>query len=284
MNPIPIGIMQGRLSPRYRGRYQAFPPEHWMNEFATASELGFDGIEFIFDYDNYENSPLLSDEGLLKISELQQRTGVLTPSICADYFMRFPLHVSDDMARKKSIKILNELIVKSKVIGVSDIIIPCVDESSLKGEEDIAFFKDSVASCLASADIYGIDINLETDLPPHEFLKLVADIDHPRLKINYDIGNSASSGYSASEEIQAYGRYVSILHVKDRLRGGGSVRLGSGAANFEAVFKELRQTGFNGIITMQAARANNDEGDFDIVREQFLFLTESLEKWFYHGA
>ena len=42
--------MQGRLLPKYKGRYQAHPFGYWQDEFPIASELGLDCIEFIFDY------------------------------------------------------------------------------------------------------------------------------------------------------------------------------------------------------------------------------------------
>ena len=44
-----IGIMQGRLLPRYKGRYQAHPVNYWQAEFYIAKEMGFDQIEFILD-------------------------------------------------------------------------------------------------------------------------------------------------------------------------------------------------------------------------------------------
>ena len=40
-----IGIMQGRLSPRVNGEYQAFP-ENWTKEFELAEAFGFKYIEY----------------------------------------------------------------------------------------------------------------------------------------------------------------------------------------------------------------------------------------------
>ena len=41
--------MQGRLVPKYQGRYQAFPISYWQDEFTIAQECGIDLIEFILD-------------------------------------------------------------------------------------------------------------------------------------------------------------------------------------------------------------------------------------------
>ena len=43
--------MQGRLLPKYKGRYQAHPLGYWEDEFYIAKEFNLDCIEFIFDFD-----------------------------------------------------------------------------------------------------------------------------------------------------------------------------------------------------------------------------------------
>ncbi len=281
----PIGIMQGRLSPRFMGRYQAFPRDSWKEEFLKARQLGLDYIEFIFDYNDYPENPLFADEGLAVIEELKRRTSLKTPSVCADYFMQWRLHDPDKTVRGKSQGMLKHLVEKVSSVACTNIIIPCVDESSLKDEKEVELFKESLSECLPEAERRGVDLNLETDLPPGAFLQLVEDLSHRRVKINYDIGNSAALGYNAAEEITAYGSYISVLHVKDRVRNGGSVKLGTGDANFEMVFTTLRAVGFNGIITMQAARAEHSYAEIDFVREQFSFLKDALQQWLYiNGA
>ena len=42
-----IGVMQGRLLPKYQGRYQAHPIGYWEDEFEIAASIGIDLIEFI---------------------------------------------------------------------------------------------------------------------------------------------------------------------------------------------------------------------------------------------
>ena len=58
-----LGIMQGRLLPKYKGNFQAHPVGYWQDEFKIASELGFDGIEFILDYHKAKLNPLLLIKG-----------------------------------------------------------------------------------------------------------------------------------------------------------------------------------------------------------------------------
>ena len=61
-----IGIMQGRLLPKYKNKYQTHPVGYWENEFPIKSKLDLNLIEFIFDYHKSELNPLLNKEGLKK--------------------------------------------------------------------------------------------------------------------------------------------------------------------------------------------------------------------------
>ncbi len=43
----PIGVMQGRLLPKYYGKYQAHPVGYWKEEFYLAQHRNLKNIEFI---------------------------------------------------------------------------------------------------------------------------------------------------------------------------------------------------------------------------------------------
>ncbi len=72
--------------------------------------------------------------------------------------------------------------------------------------------------------------------------------------VNYDSGNSASLGYRPEDEFAAYGARVGSVHIKDRVRGGGTVPLGTGDTDFLSLFACLRDLGYGGDYVMQAAR------------------------------
>ena len=59
-----LGIMQGRLLPKYKGQFQAHPKNYWQDEFHLASKLGFAYIEFILDLEDHRENPLLNYNGL----------------------------------------------------------------------------------------------------------------------------------------------------------------------------------------------------------------------------
>ena len=71
-----IGVMQGRLVPKFKGRYQAFPIGHWQEEFIVAKECGLDLIEFILDFNDVEENPLLKEGGVEQIKLIINKKGV----------------------------------------------------------------------------------------------------------------------------------------------------------------------------------------------------------------
>ena len=261
-----FGIMQGRLLPKLNNRYQAHPIGYWQDEFILAKKLKLDLIEFIFDYDNYMLNPLMSLSGIENIQRMISETGVNVKTICADYFMEAPIHSKNEVVSKKSLEVLKELIKNSSLLGVTDIILPCVDHCRLIDPSDRERLITHLKSLNDFLDDHKINISLETDLNPLDFFELIKAVNSPFIKINYDTGNSASLGYNLSKEFNAYGEYISDIHIKDRLLNGGSVFFGEGNADFDLFFEELKKLNYNGPIIFQLYR--DDEG-VEIFKKQF---------------
>ncbi|MDH5560370.1 MAG: sugar phosphate isomerase/epimerase [Deltaproteobacteria bacterium] len=270
--------MQGRLLPKYKGRYQAFPVGSWEKEFAIAAGLGLGAIEFILDYNDYEKNPLMSRKGVKQINEFVDKTGVKVKTVCADYFMEAPMHGVAKADARKSVDVLLALMENSNALGVTDIIIPCVDQSSLNGSErNIEQFVENISMVIDAATSTGINLSLETDLGPSDFLNLLNMFDSKKVTVNYDIGNSAALGFDPDEEFSAYGKRISELHIKDRILKGGSVMLGQGNADFEKVFRHLHNLNFDGPIIMQVFR--DDEG-VEVFKKQLEWIKPFLNRYF----
>ena len=120
---------------------------------------------------------------------------------------------------------------------------------------------------------YKINISLETDLDSSEFVELIKAVNSPFIKINYDTGNSASLGYNLSEEFNAYGEFISDIHIKDRLVNGGSVFFGTGDFNYHEFVKCFNTINYNGPIIMQVFR--DDEG-LEIFKKQFEIINKQI--------
>jgi hexulose-6-phosphate isomerase len=269
LGPWRLGVMQGRLLPKYKGRYQAHPKGTWPDEFDRAAGFGLDLVEFILDYEDAAENPLLDDPAA--ILAVSARTGVGVASICADYFMEAPLHRGDRVV--EAAITLEVLLDNAARLGVGDVVIPCVDQSRIDDAAQEEALVAALTRALPQAERLGVNLSLETDLDPARFARLLKRLPSPRVTVNYDIGNSASWGYDPVAEWTAYGARVSDVHIKDRVQGGGSVELGTGNADIPLVLRLMAEHGFTGPVIMQAFR--DDEG-LAVFGRQLAWLREKV--------
>lgn len=272
-----LGVMQGRLVPKHQGRYQAFPVGMWQTEFKIAEACGLDLVEFILDFNDVEKNPLFKPGGIDEIFGVIQDSGVSVDTICADYFMAAPLHSSDDKVAENSFEILVRLLDAAAALKITDIIIPCVDQSSLGNAKAVDRFVKQIAKVIPIIKKENINLSLETDLAPKPFVELLNKLNSKNITVNYDIGNSAALGFDPIEELTAYGDRISDIHIKDRLINGGPVVLGEGNADFAKFFSKLLEFGYQGPFIMQAYR--DDEG-VEIFKKQLSWIKPYLDAFY----
>ena len=244
-----LGVMQGRLVPKYQGRYQAFPIGMWQDEFKVAKGCGLDLIEFILDFNDAEENPLLKLGGVGEIAKISKVTNVSVKTICADYFMEAPLHSTNNKVAEKSFKILERLLKTAKKLKITDIVIPCVDQSSLETKEAVDRFVEQITKIIPRIEKQDINLSLETDLPPKPFVELLDRLNSKNITVNYDIGNSAALGFDSDEELEAYGDRITDIHIKDRVLGGGPVVLGGGMLTFFDSLRDCKRLTIRGLLS-----------------------------------
>ena len=127
-----IGIMQGRLGPSEDGRLQGFPAHTWQAEFEVAKRVGLEFIEWIYEKPNCDSNPIVSQSGQSEVKELVFESGVKIKTICADYFMDEMLISEDGQSVGKQWNHLEELIRSTLGMGIEAIVLPFVDQSSLR--------------------------------------------------------------------------------------------------------------------------------------------------------
>jgi len=248
-----IGIMQGRLVPPEPGRFQAFPRDRWADELALAAQVPLSYIEWIYDLYGADVNPLTTDPGLLQSTAAN--CGVEVRALCADYFMDRPFLRCSDSECQERVELLQKLLPFAKQVGIQRIVLPFVDASKIETEEDHRTIVRVLEAVLPSARENGIELHLETALAPADFARLLDQVPSTMVKVNYDSGNSSSLGFVPKEEFAAYGNRIGSVHIKDRVRGGGTLPLGTGDADLPSVFDELGKIGYEGDITLQVARS-----------------------------
>jgi L-ribulose-5-phosphate 3-epimerase len=156
--------------------------------------------------------------------------------------------------------ILKRVIINSQRIGIKYIVLPLVDNASIKNniqeKSVIKLLNNKIFTSYLNASS---KILFEIDFSPKKIIKFMKNFDANKFGINYDTGNSAFMGYKISDE-KKYFKYVSNIHIKDRMRKSGlSVRLGHGDYDFPSFFRILKKNSYKGNLILQTARANNND-------------------------
>ncbi len=217
-----IGFMQGRLSPLHQDRIQAFPWNHWREEFALAGRLHFPFLEWTLDREGLDDNPLMTDAGRDEVCRLMADHGVAVPSLTGDCFMQAPFHQETGGGR-------------------------------LRDRRDEDSFNEGLSRIGPNLEKHTIRILIESNYPPAKLARLIAPLPANLFGINYDTGNSAALGHDPAEELAAYGERIGNVHLKDRLRGGHTVPLGEGDTDFAAVFGGLARARYGGRFVRQLA-------------------------------
>jgi len=270
-----IGIMQGRLLPKFKGRFQAHPVGYWDKEFSIAADLKLNCIEFIFDFNDYESNPLYTKSGINKIRDQIDQTGIGVKSVCADFLMEAPFHSNNSSIVTSSQNIIINLLDNLALLEIRDLVIPCVDQSSLRDQDNLDRFINNIKPIIEVANKNKINLSLETDLSPELFSQLLNFLPYKCITVNYDTGNSASLGFDPIEEFKCYGHRISDIHIKDRKLNTGSVILGTGDVDFSRFFKALATVSYTSPFIMQVYR--DDEG-VEIFKKQFNFFKKLINQ------
>jgi L-ribulose-5-phosphate 3-epimerase len=253
----PIGIMQGRLSPPVSFRLQAFPWSSWQQEFLYARECQINLIEWLFEADNYEQNPIWTEPGIQAIQEQIKSSGTRVLTCCADYFMPHPFFRVSDIERCQSIKVLEQLIRNVARIGVRTILVPVLEISEIRTPAEKDQLLESLRSPLKIAEREGVTLGLETELLAADYLALVEEGNNPRLGVYYDTGNHAAQGHDITADVKILAPCLVGIHVKDRKRGGPSVLLGQGDADFDGFFRVVVESGYPNPVILQTAFGPN---------------------------
>lgn len=245
--------MQGRLSPSRDGRFQFFPQGAWKEEFIKAKELGFDAIDWFLDIEIPDFDPINDIWQNPVVLEEIDRVRQILPigSIDCGRYSTFGPNAERTRAQFPSLlkALAPRLTTKVVVLPLLEANAPKIDKEKAESQETVRMLGD-----VAAAE--GLGIALETEMPA---AKLIPFLEHcgEQVSVCYDTGNAASYGFDLAADITALANYISLVHIKDRLLGGGSTFLGTGNVNFDEVFKALKTIGYHGQYTLQAWRGEN---------------------------
>tara|TARA_B100000989_G_C19530264_1_gene469257 strand:- start:1443 stop:2267 length:825 start_codon:yes stop_codon:yes gene_type:complete len=251
------GLIQGRLSKKLGNKIQAFPEKSWKLEFPKAKKLGLKSIEWTLDYKNFDKNPIFTKLGQLQIRNLSQKYSIKVNSLTGDCFMQKPFWKKKN--NKKLVEDLKKIIFSSNKLGINFVVIPLVDNGSLRKQSEIKRLIRVCQYIKKYLEKTNIKIVFESDFAPKKLKNFIKKFDNEYFGINYDTGNSAGLDYNIDDEFNCYGDYIYNIHIKDRIKYGKTVRLGNGNVNFLKLFKNLKKINYKRELILQTARSKTEK-------------------------
>ncbi len=133
-----------------------------------------------------------------------------------------------------------------------------------------------LCDCLAYAKDKGIWLAFENHpqvgTSNADFLEILRRVDSVDLKINLDTSNPMVSGNNAVDLVRHVSNRVVHLHASDRRADLEHTAVGEGVVDFPAIFKILKEAGFDGWISMEVGGTGSRQSIADS-------LAYVKEKW-----
>ncbi len=254
-----LGFMQGRLSPLVDGKIQAFPERDWAQEFPAAQVIGLPLMEWTMDQAGILENPLMTEPGRARIRALCAAHGVAVRSLTGDFCMHAPFWKQTGAARAALAALFGQVVEACAKAEAGIIVVPLVDGGSLASTAERDALSSEMLKLQPLLARLNVRVCFESDLAPAPLAAFIADFPAAQFGINYDMGNSASLGWDPREEIPMLAPRILNVHIKDRVLGGSTVPLGTGAAQLPLQFTLLREAGYAGNYILQTARAQDGD-------------------------
>ena len=268
-------LVQGRTLPQIDESLQSFP-SNWIDEFPLIEQLGFDGIEWIYDKKSEYSNPILNSNEYSKIQSLSKKYNVSLENIVFDWFIAHPLLKKDNIPLQTKINKLTDLLDYSIKIGFKRIIFPLLEGNAIHDSNEmelfLKIFSDDVLSTL---NLNKLEIHFETSMSTNDEFNFISKLNNPQTKICFDMGNSASLGLDCTEVLNKIHPFLGSVHIKDRLKNGGTVPLGEGSVDFLTIFSILNKIKFSGPISFQAYRDKNSN-NIELLKNYLMFINNII--------
>ncbi|MFW6437794.1 MAG: sugar phosphate isomerase/epimerase family protein [Armatimonadota bacterium] len=220
--------------------------------FEQAAEIGFDGVELDIRAD-WQDEPVMSEEGREEIKRLSEETGVEVPSLCIGALWQYSPAATDRDTLNTAHEIIAAAIEAAADLGAEWILIPVTPaDEDIPHEECQRRWIEEMQKAAAVASAAGVVLCLENvgrgcGKSAEDLLALVAGIDRPAVKTYYDPGNACAFGHDAVAEIRTLAEVIGVVHIKDR----DADLLGQGIVDIPGCVETLRDVGYDGWLILE---------------------------------
>ncbi len=263
-----------------------------------AEPLELDGLEW------YAGFLEMADRGnWTKLRQAVEAHGMVIPMLCCSPDFTHP----DAAFRAEQIRRQTGWIEMAAELGARFCrVLSGQRRPELSQAEGIALAAESIEACLPRAEKLGVTLILENhykddfwEYPEfvqklEPFCQLVERVQHPCFGVNYDPSNAFLAGDDPLELLRRVARRVVTMHASDRYLKSGTLadlraeeagtvgyasrlshgEIGRGLNDYDAIFRELKQVGFDGWISIE----DGVEG-MDQLRRSAEFLRRKIAQY-----
>ncbi|RJS84064.1 sugar phosphate isomerase/epimerase [Candidatus Bathyarchaeota archaeon] len=231
-----------------------YPSKFTIDEVLEASaNIGFEGVELNIN----EKALNFSKKRRREIAKNASSLGLELPSLCTDLFWKFNLASPEEKVRKKGVEIIEKGCEFASDIGSKVLlVVPAVAVPEITYEETWRLARESILKAALTAEDHEVILGIENVwnrflYSPLEFRRFIEEINHPYVKMYFDVGNVHFLGFP-----QQWIRYLSDLivciHVKGFLRSERQFKpLLEGDIPWPEVMKALRDIKYKGFLNVE---------------------------------
>lgn len=250
----------------------AFSPTRTPAElFATARELGFEGVEVSIGEEGFPLSKQVSftstPEEAAKVREAAEAAGIKLASVASGFGWALPITTSNEELRRKAIETAQAAIKVTSYLGIDAILLVPggVGADFIPGFQgapyDLAYENaiKSLKEIAPVAEEFGVSVGVENVwnkflLSPLEFRNFLDEVNSPRVGCYFDVGNVILTGYP-EQWVRILKHRITRVHFKDFKRSVGTLEgfcpLLEGDVDYPEVIKAFQEVGYDGPVTAE---------------------------------
>lgn len=230
---------------------------------AAAAAAGYRAVQYNMACSGLPSMPDAVPEGIAAaIRDAVERTGVVAVAVSATYNMIHP----DRAVRTRGHASLERIAAVARDVG-SPLLTLCTGtrdpadqwrhHADNQTPEAWADLRESMATALAIADRYGVDLGIEPELAnvidsALKARRLIDELGSPRLKIVLDPANlfevepADRQREIVAQAVVLLADRIAMAHAKDRAADGAFATAGKGVLDYPFYLRALRDAGFDG--------------------------------------
>ena len=221
--------------------------QDWDQAYATAADIGFDGVEICVTQD--EHMPGLLDPGRRQHSnDLAAAAGVETCAISFGLIRRASFIDEDPEVRTRGVETLRQVIDAAKDLGCFGVLCPTFDRQNIDlNEAQTQTYIECFRQCAPKAEQANLCLALETSFSVELLLDIIQAVGSTHVKVYQDVSNALYYGHDTVDMLTRLAGDIGMIHIKET----DQKPLGEGEVDWPGSLQAIRDMGYDGWLVFE---------------------------------